>query len=107
MQTNVYSQYVAMVLLPNENIGEETHAATDQQFIVVSRRGAMIKVGDGAPRFYGKGETVSVPAGTLHDAVNPSGEKRLKLIVVYSPPHHEAGAVHMTKAEGEVAERNT
>ncbi|MGQ9597078.1 MAG: hypothetical protein ACUVQY_00435 [Thermoproteota archaeon] len=42
---------------------------------------------------------VVVPAGARHDVVNASKKKKLKLYTIYSPPEHQDGTIHKTKAE--------
>jgi mannose-6-phosphate isomerase-like protein (cupin superfamily) len=44
-----------------------------------------------------------VPAGTRHDIRN-TGEKRLRLVTIYSPPHHPPGTVHATRGDAMRAE---
>lgn len=50
------------------------------------------------------GYAVVVPAGTQHDIINTSSDKEMKLYTVYSPPNHEDGTIHISKADAEANE---
>lgn len=96
--TGKQEQLVLMSLLPKEEIGTEVHASVDQFF--------RIEEGEAKFVFFGKeehlvkaGEAVVVPAGTMHNVINPSPTKPLKLYTIYSPPQHPAGTVQKTRAE--------
>ncbi len=91
-----------MSLLPNEEIGMEMHSYTDQFFRVDSGEGKVII--DGEEAVISDGFAVVVPAGALHNVINTSADKPLKLYTIYMPPHHVDGTVHATKA---VAEADT
>lgn len=104
LQTNRFSQYVAMALEPEENVGEEIHDNTDQQFVIVDGI-ALVKRNDEF-QLFAHGDVFSVPAGTSHDVINRSVSTKLKVITVYTPPLHKPGAVHRTKEEGDRAEKN-
>jgi len=99
--TGVHSQVVLMCLQPGEGIGEEVHGDTDQIFIVVKGGGEAVL--DGATRALEKGTLLLVPAGMRHDVRN-TGDKRLRLVTIYSPPHHAPGTVHATREEAMRAE---
>lgn len=94
-------QVVLMCLQPGEDIGEETHADTDQVFVVVKGEGHAVV--DGKSEVIEKGSMVIVPAGMRHDIVNDAGES-LRLYTIYVPPHHPPGTVHLTRADAERAE---
>jgi len=99
--TGPHSQVVLMCLQPGEAIGEEVHDDTDQIFIVAKGEGEAELAG--APRRLEKGEVLLVPAGTRHDIRN-TGKKRLRLVTIYSPPHHAPGTIHKTRDEAMRAE---
>ena len=99
--TGPHSQIVLMCLQPGEAIGEEVHDDTDQLFIVAKGEGEAELAG--APRRLEKGEVLLVPAGTRHDIRN-TGKKRLRLVTIYSPPHHAPGTIHKTRDEAMRAE---
>jgi mannose-6-phosphate isomerase-like protein (cupin superfamily) len=99
--TGPHSQIVLMCLQPGEAIGEEVHDDTDQIFIVAKGEGEAELAG--APRRLEKGEVLLVPAGTRHDIRN-TGKKRLRLVTIYSPPHHAPGTIHKTRDEAMRAE---
>ena len=95
--TGKYSQLVVMSLLPNEEIGLETHAAVDQFFRVEEGKGKVIL--NGEESLVTDGSAIVVPAGTEHNFINTSQDKPLKLYTIYSPPNHKDGTVHKVKAE--------
>ena len=45
------------------------------------------------------GSAVLVPAGAMHNIINTSSEKPLKLYTIYSPPEHRDRIIHATKEE--------
>ena len=102
LYTSQHGQVVVMSLLPNEEIGMEVHSYTDQFFRVDSGEGKVIMDGEESP--ISDGFAVVVPAGTMHNVINTSADKPLKLYTIYMPPHHVDGTVHATKA---VAEADT
>lgn len=92
-------QLVLMSLLPNEEIGLETHPDNDQFFRFESGQGKCII--NGIEQLILKGDAIIVPAGTEHNVINTSNEKMLKFYTIYSPPHHEDGIIRETKQEAE------
>ncbi len=92
------SQLVLMSLRPGEDIGEEVHQL--DQFIrcEVGEGKAIL---DGVEHSIGDGFSIVVPAGALHNIVNTSSDRAMKLYTVYSPPNHRDGIIHATKAEAE------
>lgn len=96
LYTGKMSQLVAMRLGPGEEIGEETHPATDQIFFLIEGSGEAIL--DGKPSPLRAGEVLCVPAGTLHNVRNTS-KAALKLLTLYAPPEHAAGTVEKTREE--------
>ncbi len=91
-----YSQLVLMNLKPREEIGEEVHGL-DQFFRFESGIGKVVLNGEEAE--VSDGFAVVVPAGTRHNIINTSPDKPLKLYTIYSPPNHQDGTIHATKAE--------
>ena len=92
-----------MSLLPNEDIGEEVHQL--DQFIRVEK-GEGKAVLNGEEYELKDGSVVIVPTGTLHNIINTSTDKPMKLYTLYSPPNHRDGVIHKTKAEAEADEEN-
>ena len=97
--TGKHSQLVLMSLLPNEDIGVETHPDIDQFFRFEKGEGKCIV--DGNEYKVSDGFAVVVPAGTEHNIINTSTTEPLKLYTVYSPPNHKDGLVQSTKSEAE------
>lgn len=93
------SQIVLMSLLPNEEIGMETHEKNDQFFRFESGTGKCII--DGNEYNVKDGDAVIVPAGAKHNVINTSDKEDLKLYTIYSPPNHEDGIIRRTKNEAE------
>ena len=100
--TNQHSQLVLMSLLPSEEIGEEVHDVDQILFITQGSGQAIL---DGVSDEIKSGDIVNVPAGAKHNVIN-SDSGSMKLFTVYSPPEHEDGTIHKTKAEAEVAEHH-
>jgi mannose-6-phosphate isomerase-like protein (cupin superfamily)/nitroimidazol reductase NimA-like FMN-containing flavoprotein (pyridoxamine 5'-phosphate oxidase superfamily) len=99
--TGPHSQIVLMCLQPGEAIGEEVHEDNDQIFVVAKGEGEAVVAGVRRP--LGKGELLLVPAGTRHDIRN-TGDRRLRLVTIYAPPHHAPGTVHRTREDALRAE---
>jgi len=97
LYTGKYSQLVLMRLKPREEIGEETHDDVDQFFRFEEGEGVVII--DGTKYKVTDGFGVIVPSGALHNVVNTSRTKDLKLYTIYSPPEHMDKVVRKTKQE--------
>lgn len=97
LYTGKHSQLVLMSLKPGEEIGEETHAESDQFFRFEKGTGKVII--DGNEFEVKDGDAVIIPAGAKHNIINLSATEELKLYTIYSPAHHRDGVVHVTKAE--------
>lgn len=91
------SQLVVMCIPVGGDIGEEVHKDVDQ-FIRIEK-GEGQSVLDGVERELTDGSVVVIPAGVRHNIKNTSGSAALKLYTLYSPPHHEDGTIHKTKAD--------
>lgn len=92
-----------MTIPPGEETGEAVHEEFDQVLLFVEGHAEAI-VGDETSRV-GPNQVVFVPGGTRHNFVNVGGEP-LRLVTFYSPPEHEPGTVHATKAEADAAEHD-
>ena len=92
------SQLVVMSINPVEEIGEEVHHL-DQFIRCEAGEGKAIL--NGVEYGISAGLPIVVPAGVLHNIINTSSDKPLKLYTVYSPPNHRDGVVHATKADAE------
>jgi len=96
------SQLVVMSLLPNEEIGSETH--TLDQFLRIET-GTGVAILDGVEHAIADGSAIVVPAGTEHNIKNTSPDTAMKLYTVYSPPEHKDSTIHATKADA-IADTN-
>ncbi len=94
-------QLVVMSLNAGEEIGMETHPEHDQ-FIRVDK-GSAKAILNGEESELVDGSCVIIPAGVEHNIVN-TGESKLKLYTIYSPPEHADGTIHVTKADADAAE---
>lgn len=100
LYTGQHAQLVVMSLMPNEDIGVETHEIVDQFLRVEAGDGTVIM--NGVTQTIKTGDAIVVPAGTQHNLINTSSANPLKLYTIYSPPHHKDGITHRTKQEAEV-----
>lgn len=96
LETGNHTQIVIMSIKPGEDIGEEIHEESDQILYLVDGEGEAQLDGESEP--FNRGDCVLVRAGTKHNFIN-TGEKDLKIITTYSPPHHPQGTIHKTKEE--------
>lgn len=94
-------QVVLMAIPEGGEIGAETHEGHDQVLIFVAGTGKAQIGGIEAP--VAEGQLSFVPSGTHHNFVN-NGSGPLKLYTLYSPPEHDPGTVHGTKAEADASE---
>jgi mannose-6-phosphate isomerase-like protein (cupin superfamily) len=104
--TGKHAQLVVMCLKPKEEIGNEVHSKVDQ-FFRIEQGEAKFVLNNGKNKYIAKnGYAVIVPAGTWHNIINISKNKKLKLYTLYSPPNHPAGTIHKTKAEAMKKEKD-
>ena len=96
--TGAREQLVVMALAPGEQIGREIHDGVDQ-FFRIEEGIARFDFGPGEERIVRAGDAVMVPAGTVHNVVNASSTKTLRLYTIYSPPQHPNGTVQHTRAD--------
>ena len=97
LYTGKHSQLVLMSLLPNEEIGLESHPDNDQFFRFEKGQGKCFI--DDNEYLVSDGFAIIVPAGGQHNVINMSNTEDLKLYTIYSPAHHLDGIVRATKAE--------
>ena len=97
LYTAQHSQLVLMSLLPNEEIGMEVHEIVDQ-FIRVEQ-GEAKAILNGEEHMLTEGSALVVPAGTKHNIINTSSDKKVKLYTIYSPAHHKDETIHKTKQD--------
>ncbi|TSC86526.1 MAG: mannose-6-phosphate isomerase [Parcubacteria group bacterium Gr01-1014_8] len=91
-------QLVVMSLRPGEDIGEEVHQL-DQFLRIESGEGKTIL--DGVEYDIADGSAAVVPAGTKHNILNTSTNKKMKIYSIYAPPNHRRDVVHETKQQAE------
>lgn len=100
-------QLTVMCLQPGEEIGVEMHDHLDQ-FIRIESGTARVTLGPSESEIettYDVADdwAVIIPGGTWHNVIN-YGTDPLRLYSLYTPPEHDADAVHQTKAEADAAE---
>lgn len=97
LYTSQHNQLVVMSIAVNEDIGEEIHEIVDQFIRVEEGEGKAIL--DNEEHVLTNGSAVVIPAGTKHNIINTSVDKKLKLYTIYSPAHHKDKTVHKTKQD--------
>jgi mannose-6-phosphate isomerase-like protein (cupin superfamily) len=90
------TQLVLMAIPEGGEIGGEVHKGHDQLLYFVAGTG-VAKIGD-VETTVADGDVSIVPSGVFHNFRN-TGSGMLKLFTTYSPPEHEPGTEHATKAE--------
>lgn len=95
------TQLVLMAIPEGGEIGGEVHQGHDQLLYFVAGTG-VAKIGD-VETDIADGDVGIVPSGVFHNFRN-TGSGMLKLFTTYSPPEHEPGAQHATKAEADADE---
>lgn len=99
--TGQHLQVTLMSINVGEDIGLEVHPTTDQ-FIRIEEGQGLVQMGASKDRLdfqtmaY-EDYAIMVPAGTWHNVTN-TGNRPLKVYVIYAPPEHPHGTVHQTKA---------
>lgn len=96
--TGTRSQLVVMSISPSGEVGEETHAYTEQTLFFLSGTGKAVLDGKESP--IKAGDVVVVTPGTKHNFIN-TGTDPLKIYTIYSPPNHIDGRIHVTKADAD------
>ena len=105
--TGQHFQVTLMSINVGEDIGLEVHPTTDQLIRNEDGQG-LVQMGPGKDRLdyqtmaY-EGYAIMVPAGTWHNVTN-TGNRPLKVYVIYAPPQHPFGTVHPTKASAMASE---
>ncbi|MGA8171377.1 MAG: cupin domain-containing protein [Methylocystis sp.] len=84
LYTGKHLQLVLMSLKAGEETGEDVHMDHDQFFRIEKGKGEVVIAGDRVK--VGKDDAVIVPAGLRHNVIN-TGEKSMKLFMIYGPPH--------------------
>ncbi|AIQ42868.1 cupin [Paenibacillus sp. FSL R5-0912] len=99
--TGKYFQVTLMSINVGDDIGLEVHPTTDQ-FIRIEEGQGLVQMGDRKDHLDFKvmandDYAIMIPAGKWHNLTN-TGNKPLKIYVIYAPPEHPYGTVHETKA---------
>lgn len=105
--TGEHFQVTLMRINVGEDIGLEVHPNTDQ-FIRIEEGQGLVQMGDSKDNLdfvanATEDYAIIVPAGKWHNLTN-TGDKPLKVYVIYAPPQHPFGTVHPTKADAMAAE---
>ncbi|MCA0757875.1 cupin domain-containing protein [Paenibacillus sp. N4] len=99
--TGKYFQVTLMSINVGEDIGLEVHPTTDQ-FIRIEDGQGLVQMGDSRDNLDFQvmaydDYAIMIPAGKWHNVTN-TGDRPLKVYVIYAPPEHPFGTVHETKA---------
>ncbi|MCL2580209.1 MAG: cupin domain-containing protein [Oscillospiraceae bacterium] len=99
--TGGHLQLTLMCIPQCGEIGLEIHTDTDQ-FLQIEEGCGLVLMGaeqdfQSYQKEVGAGCAVFVPAGTWHNLIN-TGDRPLKLLSIYAPPHHPHGVIHCTKS---------
>lgn len=96
--TGDHTQLVLMAIPEGGEIGGEVHEGHDQLLYFVAGSG-LAKIGETESEV-SEGDVSIVPSGVFHNFSN-TGSGMLRLFTTYSPPEHEPGTEHATKAEAD------
>ena len=96
--TGENAQLVLMAIPEGGEIGGEVHEGHDQLLYFVAGTG-LATIGE-VETEVAAGDVSIVPSGTFHNFRN-TGSGMLKLFTTYSPPEHEPGTEHATKADAD------
>lgn len=99
--TGEKTQLVLMAIPEGGEIGGEVHEGHDQILYFVAGEG-VAKIGETEMQV-ANGDVSIVPSGMFHNFHN-AGHGMLKLYTTYSPPEHDAGTEHATRAEADAEE---
>lgn len=102
--TGEHFQVTLMSIPVGEDIGLEVHPTTDQ-FIRIEDGQGLVQMGPSRERLGFRqmaypGYAVMVPAGMWHNVTN-TGNRPLKVYVIYAPPEHPRGTVHPARPTDE------
>lgn len=96
--TGEQCQLVLMAIPEGEEIGGEVHEGHDQLLYFVDGEG-LARIGE-REEAVKAGDVSIVPSGTWHNFKN-TGSGMLRLYTTYSPPEHEPGTEHESKADAD------
>ena len=94
LHTAKHMQLVVMSLLPDQDIGMEVHPKTDQFIRVEKGNGEAII--NNVKHKLKNDSVVIIPAGANHNIIN-TGNTKMKLYTVYTPPNHKDGLIQKEK----------
>lgn len=105
--TGEHFQVTLMNINVGEDIGLEVHPNTDQ-FIRIEEGQGLVQMGDRKENLdfvvnAFEDYAIMIPAGKWHNITN-TGNKPLKVYVIYAPPQHPFGTVHPTKSDAMASE---
>jgi mannose-6-phosphate isomerase-like protein (cupin superfamily) len=100
--TGEHFQVTVMSIPVGSDIGLEVHPDTDQ-FIRIEEGQGLVQMGESRDQLDFESAAyddyaIMIPAGKWHNLTN-TGNKPLKVYVIYAPPEHPFGTVHPTKAD--------
>lgn len=95
LATGNNSQVVLMNILPNQDIGKETH---DVDQIIVFTEGTGLALINKIKTIVKPGDLFLIPSGTEHNFIN-TGKTNLKLFTIYAPAEFKQGLIQKSKSE--------
>lgn len=98
--TGKHFQVTLMSINVGDDIGLEVHPTTDQ-FIRIEEGQGLVQMGDSRDNLDFQvmaydDYAIMIPAGKWHNVTN-TGNRPLKVYVIYAPPEHPFGTVQKTK----------
>lgn len=104
LMTTKNMQLVVMSLKPETEIGLEKHAKIDQFIRIEKGTGKAIITNSKKDVIQTislkDGSSIIIPKGTWHNIIN-TGEDKLKLYSIYSPPNHPPDTLQKNKPEND------
>ena len=100
LSTTTTMQLTVMSLNPNEEIGNEIHPYISQ-FIRVEQGHGLLVIDNEEYCELHDDSAIIIPPNTLHNIINLSRTKKLKLYSIYSPPNHPSDRIDVNNPESD------
>ena len=100
MDTKPYVTNIEEETVQNDNFRKVLWTGQHSQLVLMSLNPGEV-IADGMEYEIRNGSAIVIPAGTEHNIINTSTDRKLKLYTIYSPAHHKSGVIHATKMDAE------